>query len=162
MITTPHPSYESTFPIWQRVRDVMAGEDAIKAAGELYLPRIQSQLDPDYDAYQKRAVFFNATARTAEGYVGLIFRRPPQIKLVAANPGTARPLASFQEDADLQGTSLPAYAKNITAEVVSMGRAGSYIDFEPEPENRAYVTFYRAEQILNWRVERVNGRSIPT
>jgi len=29
-------------------------------------------------------------------------------------------------------------------------------------EQRAYVAFYRAEQIINWRVERVRGRNVPT
>jgi hypothetical protein len=29
-------------------------------------------------------------------------------------------------------------------------------------ENRVYVSLYAAENILNWRVERINGRNIPT
>ena len=32
-------------------------------------------------AYLARASFFNATARTADGYLGLIFRRAPFVKL---------------------------------------------------------------------------------
>ena len=28
-------------------------------------------------------------------------------------------------------------------------------------ENRVYTSLYTAEQIINWRVERVNGRNIP-
>jgi hypothetical protein len=32
----------------------------------------------------------------------------------------------------------------------------------PSVEKRAYVSLYTAEQIINWRVERVNGRNIPT
>ena len=43
-----------------------------------------------------------------------------------------------------------------------MGRAGSLVDWESESENRVYVSTYAAENILNWRVERINGWNIPT
>jgi hypothetical protein len=31
--------------VWQRARDVIAGEDAVKLAGERYLPRLESQTE---------------------------------------------------------------------------------------------------------------------
>src|SRR4051812_25605966 len=80
-VNSHHPSYDLAFTEWQRVREVLAGEDSVKAAGERYLPRVQSHTNDEYNLYRMRASFFNATARTAEGYVGLIFRRPPWIKL---------------------------------------------------------------------------------
>ena len=160
MITTPHPSYQSSLAPWSRVRDVLAGEDAVKTAGERYLPRVQSHSDTEYAAYQQRASFFNATARTAEGYVGLIFRRPPFIKIPEGKTGLASHLQTFLEDCDLHGSSFSSYAKSITAECVGVGRAGTLIDWDPE--GRAFAVTYRAEQILNWRVERINGRRVPT
>ena len=39
-------------------RDVLAGEDAVKATGEKYLPRLDSQSDGEYGAYKARASFF--------------------------------------------------------------------------------------------------------
>jgi hypothetical protein len=59
----------------------LAGEDAVKAGGERYLPRLDARCDEEFIAYRKRAAFFNATARTAEGYIGLICRRPPFIDI---------------------------------------------------------------------------------
>ena len=49
-----------------RARDVYAGEDAVKAAGPRYLPRLDCQYDTEYAAHKQRASFFNATARTAD------------------------------------------------------------------------------------------------
>ena len=46
-------------------------------------------------------------------------------------------------------------------EVGLEGRAGSLVDWESESENRVYVSTYAAENILNWRVERINGWNIP-
>jgi len=161
-VNSLHPDFEDMLPAWTRARDVMAGEDAVKAAGEKYLPRLEATSDTEYAAYKARAAFFNATARTADGYVGLIFRRVPFIKLPEASTALGRALADFSNDADMLGTSLNQYAKNILTEVISVGRAGTLVDWESENENRVYVSTYAAENIINWRVERINGRNIPT
>ena len=71
-------------------------------------------------------------------------------------------MAEFNNDADMLGTSLYGYAKQVVSEVISVGRCGTLVDWEGDHECRAYASLYRAEQILNWRVERVNGRSITT
>ena len=207
-VNSTHPDYDATLPAWLRARDVIAGEDAVKDGGEKYLPRLDSQSDNDYLGYKSRASFFNATARTADGYVGLIFRREPTFKLPddrqalsasdGSNPnsphlasghplplpqardkrrgsgsGVGRALDAFVEDADMRGTSLSSYAKNVTTEVISVGRAGSLVDWAgstggpmdnlgQDAEQRAYAVLYQAEQIINWRSERVNGRNVLT
>jgi hypothetical protein len=35
---------------WIRAREVLAGEDAVKAGGEKYLPRLEAQTDEEYAA----------------------------------------------------------------------------------------------------------------
>ena len=47
-------------------------------------------------------------------------------------------------------------------EVMVVVAPGPRIDRESEVENRAYVSRYAAENILNWRVERIHGRNITT
>lgn len=76
-VNSTHPDFDAALPAWTRARDVMAGEDAIKAAGIRYLSKLDSRTDEEYIGYKSRASFFNATARTVEVYLGLIFRRPP-------------------------------------------------------------------------------------
>jgi len=66
-------------------------------------------------------------------------------------------LRVFAEDADLMGTSLYTYSQHVVAEVITVGRAGTLVDWESEGEQRAYVVRYSAEQVLNWRVERCSG-----
>jgi hypothetical protein len=166
-VNSTHAEYDASAAQWSRARDVLSGEDAVKAAGERYLPRLDSQSEEEYFAYRNRAAFFNATSRTAEGYIGLIFRRPPFVRTPegptgATASGVAKALAEFVNDADMLGTSLFGYAKNVISEVVSVGRAGSLVDWEGDFENRVYASLYTAEQIINWRVERVNGRNVPT
>jgi hypothetical protein len=161
--STPHPDFIANQPSWLRARAVIAGEDAIKAAGEQFLPRLDSQSDDDYDRYKTRASFYNATSRTAAGYVGMIFRRAPFVKLTTANASAAlvQAMHTLNNDFDMRGTSLYGYAKNVVTEVISVGRAGTMIDWS-EAENRAYASLYKAEDILNWRTERINGRNTLT
>ena len=161
-VQSTHPEYDATLASWQRARDVLAGEDAVKAAGDRYLPRLDSQTDDEYAAYRCRASFFNATSRTADGYVGLIFRRAPFQRLPSPKSSLGQALAAFNNDADMLGTSLYGYAKNVVAEVIAVGRAGTLVDWEDTVEHRAYATMYAAESILNWQVQRINGRNIPT
>ena len=80
-VNSTHPDFDTALPTWLRARDAIAGEDAVKSGGTHYLPRMDLQSDEEYAAYKARASFFNATARTAEGYLGLVFRRPPFVKL---------------------------------------------------------------------------------
>ena len=161
-VNSTHPDYDAAATEWARARDVLAGEDAVKAGGEKYLPRLDAQTDQEFDAYVKRASYFNASARTSEAYIGLMFRRPPFVKLPADGAGVGRALGVFQNDADMLGTTLTGYAKVVVGDVIGLGRAGTLVDWEDQVEQRAYVVFYRAEQIINWRVERVNGRNVPT
>ena len=42
--------YDASRAAWSRARDVLAGEDALKAAGTKYLPRMDSQSDEQYEA----------------------------------------------------------------------------------------------------------------
>jgi len=156
-VNSTHPDYDANAFGWLRARDVLAGEDAVKSAGEKYLPRLDSQSGEEFLAYRKRASFFNATARSAEGFVGLIFRRPPFIKIPEgptrtgvlpargndserragdSTPhlsGIGKALAEFVHDADMQGTTLSGYAKNVVTEVVGIGRAGSLVDWCSSP-----------------------------
>ena len=49
-VNSPHFEYEASLPGWSRARDMIAGEEALKAAGEKYLPRLDAQSDDNYAA----------------------------------------------------------------------------------------------------------------
>jgi hypothetical protein len=56
----------------------------------------------------------------------------------------------------------------VVSEVITVGRSGTLVDWknggttDQGGEQRAFVVRYSAEQIINWRIERVNGRSVVT
>jgi len=134
-----------------RARDVLAGEDAVKAAGEKYLPRLDSQSEQEFANYVRRAAFFGATARTLDEYLDLVFRRAPVLAL-----GEGEHLKSFCANCDLWGLDFLRYARRVVSEVLSVGRAGLLVLWERSL--RPVVSLWRTEDILDWAVERVGDR----
>jgi hypothetical protein len=46
-VNSTHADYDASLPAWLRARDVIAGEDAVKAAGERFLARLEAQTDEE-------------------------------------------------------------------------------------------------------------------
>src|SRR5512140_2278505 len=127
-VNSTHPAYDLNLETWQRIRDVIAGDAAIKRGGEKYMPRLDSQSDEEYQAYIGRGFFYNATARTVSGYLGLIYRKDPILELPEKS-SLRGILEQFTNDVDLVGTTLNSYSKKTVTEVISIGRAGTLVDW---------------------------------
>lgn len=145
-VDTQHCCYLESACKWQRVRDALAGLDAMRA-GE-YIPRLHEQDDTAYEAYRDRACYFPAPARVLAAVTGVITRKPAIVE------GLSEDIIA---NVDLRGTSIPTLVREIVMEVASIGRVGSLIDWH-EADKRPYVVTYKAEQIINWRIEVEQGK----
>jgi hypothetical protein len=165
-ITACHKDYMNYLPRWTRIKTVMEGADAVKAAGEALLPKLPGQSRESYEHYRERAVFFNAAGKTLELYASMVFAKAPTIKGIdEKNP--------IFEDADLRGKPFEEMLEDILADVISYGRCGILVDYSgavPEGmslaeaergEARPYMTMYPALSITNWHCGRHGGRTIP-
>lgn len=142
-INSKHPLYEANEARWKRCRDAYDGEDAVKAASFAYLPKIDpSQSDAEYQAYKKRAPYYEAVARTVDGFVGAISRKPHHIKLPES-------IALMKATATADCTSLDDFIKCLCREVLLMARGAIVVDMNDESQ-LPYLAFYPAEAILNW------------
>ena len=160
-VFSTHPDYDNQEPDWRLIRDVIAGERQLKEAGESYIERLSGQDREEYQKYLDRGSFFPATKRTRQGLSGSIFMKEPVVVLgKKEGDSRAEVYDRFKADADLTGSSLDTYVRCVTNEVLESGRGGTLVDWSEE-EGRPYLTKYQAEDILNWRSERVNGRLIP-
>lgn len=150
-VDSKHPAYADASTKWKRARDLIAGEDAVKASGEAYLPKLGNESDDEYNSYKQRADFFAASGRTLEAFLGMVFRKPMTLKL----PASLEPLTL---DATLNGSSLQEYGKRVFEEVLTVGRGGTLVEFADVDTGRAFFAQYRAEQIINWRSKVVAGK----
>jgi hypothetical protein len=147
-IDTEHPLYTAKLPAWKRCRDAYDGEDAVKGAGQDYLPKIDpTQTAGEYIAYLLRAMYYEAVGRTIAGFVGAIARKAHTITLPEA-------LADFEDDATASGMGAAELVKSLCAETLLIGRSGILVDFD-DAQQRAYLALYCAEAITNWGTDRV-------
>lgn len=164
-VKTTHRDYDRMLPLWERCRDVVAGQSAMHAKREKYLPKLAGEERDDYTARIKRSDFFNATWRTIAGLTGMAFRKEPNRDLPALIEG-------YSADITMAGINLDALAEEIVEEVLEVGRIGLLVDHPSLPEGvkaitkdaaeklgqRPFLTTYRAEAIRNWKFARVGNR----
>lgn len=156
-ITTLHPLYEKRSSQWKVIRDCVEGEDAIKMAGETYLPRACGISDARYHAYMQRARWNNYLAQNLDGLHGLIFRRDPIV--TEKTDGMLK--SGMLSNIDRKGTSLYQFASDTVYDVMQTSFGGYLVDLPQAkgPVNleekeklgiRPYLRFYPAESIINW------------
>ncbi|MCQ2081597.1 MAG: DUF4055 domain-containing protein [Lachnospiraceae bacterium] len=161
-----HPEYRKRKAQWKLIRDCVEGGDAIKAAGETYLPRAIGMTDERYKSYISRPAFVNYVDQTLEGTHGMIFRRAP----VATIP---EKLVEFMENVNREGDNMYQFASDTVYDIMQTNFGGYLVDYPPASDNlnvagaeklgvRPYVTFYKAENIINWRFELIKGTKVPT
>lgn len=165
-VNSQHEQYSEMLPIWQRCEDAVEGQCEVHKAGQKYLPALKDQSVDDYNAYKLRASFFNASGRTLDGLVGMIFRKSPIIEIPES-------MQAIADDIDLAGTTLSGFANKITRSVLNIGRIGVLVEYPQvtlTPKNQAeasrlnlrpYASTYEAKTIINWRIARVNNVSQP-
>jgi len=169
-VSTQHPAYFAAAPIWRRNRDAVAGQDAIKAGAERYLPMPNESDKSDankarYARYLARALWYAAPERTKNSLVGAVFRKGPEKQELPTQ------IDYLIENADGAGVSLIQLGKEIIGEQLEVGRVGLLVDYPTAPEGatledsadlRAFISIYTAENIVNWRVSKMHGQSVLT
>ncbi len=159
-----HPQYDLRAPQWVVMRDTSAGEDKVKEKAEEYLPVLGGQEPDQYKAYLMRGTYHNATGRTIDGLSGMIFRKPPNRK----NP---KGMDIFIKDVTLDGLEFQPFAEMVVEEVMTTSRAGILVDFPIVTEEQVtraradamglqpFWHLFKAEQIFNWKTERIGTRT---
>lgn len=147
---------------WQRCRDAIAGSDAVKLSGDVHLPRPSGLKDAEFADYISRAVYFNASQRTHEAFVGMVMGRPPERQLPAS-------LEEVAEYIDGAGSSLEDFARFALSEVLEVGGGLCLVDHPERPEGvvtaqqerrlglRPLALWYPVESVMEYRTGIVGG-----
>lgn len=162
-VKTKHPEYARSMDTWRMCRDAAAGEKAVHAGGEMYLPKLRSEKAEDYLARLKRTPFFNATWRTVVGLSGMLFRKPPAVAVPAG-------VDAYLRDVDMAGSDFAQFAQALSFDALIVGRVGVLVDHPATPDVgrvtisqaerlglRPAMHIYPAESIINWKTERIGN-----
>jgi len=168
-VSTQHPAYAAAATRWRRNRDCVSGRDAVHAAGKRYLKPLwldgSEEARDRFESYLDFARWYAAPERTKNSLVGAVFRKGPEKQELPEQ------IEYLIENADGAGVSLIQLGKEIIGEQLEVGRVGLLVDYPPaEPgisleesaDQRAFISIYSTEAIVNWRVSKMHGQSVLT
>lgn len=140
---------------------VYAGERAVKAERDLYLPPTAGHRangfgrnalsgnaasgEAAYQAYMHRAVFYGFTRDAVAGLLGLIHRKPGTVVVPPA-------LEPMLDSMTAQGESVHLLWRRITEAQLRKSRLGLLVDMPSGGNADAlpYVALYDAQSVINW------------
>lgn len=149
-----HRTYDEHRASYDKIRDVIAGEDRLKKAGAIYLPKPEGMPAQQYNDYVKGGSFYAVTERSLRGMVGAITRNQPVITLPTR-------IESMRNAATFEGHSLDVLLEDTLREVLSIGRYAMVLDYPTDgaaPASAPFISTFEAESILDWRESLVDGK----
>ena len=161
------PQYTAQSSRWLVCRDTIEGEDVVKSRGEMYLP-MASGKDKEsrkkrYEAFKMRTPYVNFIGGAHSIMHAMIFRRAPSMRLDESFKKSGK-----LSDVDGKGSSLYQFASDSVEDLLKTGFGAWLLDMPPsngaqtvaEAEAagiRPYLTYYPAEQIINWVYDNSRG-----
>lgn len=121
--STRSAAYMRMFPVWEKIDTVLAGSQAMRDAGERYLPRHEHEKDKRYQDRRASAVLYNATKQTLDSWVGRPFSDPVQI-----GEDVSEEVKAWLDDVDLQGNAVGVFARTWFREGLAKGLAHVLVD----------------------------------
>jgi hypothetical protein len=165
MVDTKNRNFNKFLNQNQTMRHVIAGNETMQINASLYVPKLDGQDTKEFQGMISRSVFENFTARTLDGISGLIFAKSP-----IAEMGSR--LKSFEDNIDLDNSTLTDFAQTVVSEVTTVGRAGILVDMASVDTNgmsaadveamniRPYFKLYPTESVINWRTSVINNVTV--
>ena len=142
-INTTYPGYKEAMQKVVRVRDFNDGSDAVKAKGDVYLPKLSNQTVAEYDAYKRRGYLIPAVSPTASAIRGSIMRKPPMID--------AKSLGHLEGNIDGNGSDIESFTGDMITEFLIAGGCGYLVEYT----DKAIVKMYTRENIVNYSADYV-------
>lgn len=166
---TTSGAYDQMLPRWHVIETLLGGTEAMREAGETYLPRHQEETDQGYRERLASAVLLNRVEQTLDTLSGKPFSEP--IKLNEDVPKAIE--ETILPDVDLQGNNLDVFARQWFREGMAKALCHVLIDMpRPAPREdgqprtladdrreglRPYWVMIKPECLLFARSEVING-----
>lgn len=115
--------YVAMLDYWTRVRDLNNGTDAMRAAGQAYLPKFENESQASYDDRVKWARFTNIYSDIVENIADR-----PFAKEVVISEGSER-VKALAEDIDGQGNNFHKFAAEYFRNAMDYGIDWIFVDY---------------------------------
>lgn len=158
-VDSTHKAFTTARASWQKVRDFVAGGALVKP----YVRKLPGHSAETLAQFKDRAYYLPAIARSLDAFTGMIMNPEP---LIMAPDG----MSPYLDDVSYDGEPASRMIGRTVREVCEVGRCAILVDYpqaasgaqmtvaEAEAAGlRAYARFYRAEDVLDWRVASRGG-----
>lgn len=159
-------------PRWDLIRHILAGTEAMRAAGDQYTPRHQEESLLNYQDRVLSTVLVNVTELVSESLVGRVFKVP-----LAPQDDVPKPMLAQFDDVDLAGTGINPFCREWFEEGLNMGLSHVVVEMQQPTTQEGEVRtladdqkealrpyWYRVspENVIAAYTARVNGREVLT
>lgn len=168
---TTSKAYDAMLPRWQLMATLLGGTEAMRAAGETYLPKHEEETDLGYQERLQQAVLLNMTEQTLDNLSGKPFSE--EMKLGEDIPEAMGPIL---EDIDLQGNNTHVFSRGWFAESLAKAFCHVLVDM-PKPVvredgqprtleddrkdgTRPYWVLIRPETVIFARASVIGGKEV--
>ncbi|HKJ73745.1 MAG TPA: DUF4055 domain-containing protein [Alphaproteobacteria bacterium] len=170
--STTSYAWDAMAPKWDMIETLLSGTDAMRDAGEKYLPRHSEESDGNYDERLERCTLFNMMELTLEALVGKPFSDPLKI-----NDDVPQEIQQILHDVDLQGNDISTFARHWFREGLAKSFAHVLVDYPVLTEEqrrgrtladdrregrRPYWVLIKPENVIFAAAENINGREVLT
>lgn len=159
---------------WAVVDALMGGTKAMRAAGQLFLPKFPNEADQDYKDRLNRSTLLPAYSETIQNNTGRVFAEP-----ISLNADVPEEIASYTQNIDLQGNNLQVWSQSFFSNGLDKGLCHVLVDYPPTVDEegrqlyptkdaeikasvRPYAVIIRPGQVLGWLSEVENGAEVLT
>lgn len=154
---------------WAVVDALMGGTKAMRAAGDLFLPKFPNETKQDYKDRLGRSTLLPAYSETIQNNTGRVFAEP-----ISLGTDVPEQISGYTENIDLQGNNLQVWSQSFFSNGLDKGLCHVLVDHPqtvdkdgnllyPTKEEeikagvRPYAVIIRPGQVLGWKSEMVNG-----
>lgn len=153
---------------WAKIDSLCGGTDAMRKAGEKYLPKFPREDQDSYDYRVKTSTLFNGLGRTVENMAAKPFAEPVTFTDIDPEP------ALWLDNIDLCGNNLSVFAHNLLTAGLKYGLTHILVD-NPRTTDaegkllyptraaeiaagvRPYLVHITPQQILGWKSEKTES-----
>lgn len=124
--TTPDKTssdYDAMIDYWNKIADMTAGVDAMRAAGEKYLPRFESESFTSYDERRSHARYTNIYS----DIVGNLSEKPFAKEIIVGNASST--VMGLAENIDGRGNNVHNFSATFFRNAMDYGIDWIYVDY---------------------------------
>lgn len=164
-VATPSKAVLAMRAAWDLSDVLLGGTDAMRSAGQAYLPKWPAEDEKSYEERLKTAVLFPAYQRTVATLTGKPFSKP-----VTIGEDVPEELKGYCENIDLEGRNLHTFASDVLERALGLGMSFVLVDFPVRPDGvrtqadeqkaglRPYAVHIHPRQVLGWKQRKHGGQ----